>query len=284
MYIEYENIIPDENSSLRILHLTSPAEQFVWQYHYHPEIELVCIFSGSGVRHVGNHISRYENGDLLLIGPNVPHSGFGLNATNPHEEIVVHFKESLFSFFFESTIEAHECKNMMERAKMGISFSGKTFENISKQMRLFVDSEPEVKLINLIKILIELSKSKDFECLNKDITLPSQMYQAQDRLKVIMNHIESYFGDPIEINDLATKVNMSIPAFSAFFKRYTNMTFTDFLNNFRIQKACSFLYNGKNVSEACYSSGYNSVSYFSRIFKKHIGITPKEYKDKIRPT
>ena len=78
MNVECEIILPDEGSSFRLLHTKTKAEQFPWQYHYHPEYEIVCVLQGGGTRHVGNHFSNYEKGDLVFIGPNLPHAGFGL--------------------------------------------------------------------------------------------------------------------------------------------------------------------------------------------------------------
>lgn len=72
MKVSFERIIPSEKSSFRTLHNNSPISEFKWEYHYHPEIELVCVISGSGTRHVGYHKSNYRNGDLVLIGSNIP--------------------------------------------------------------------------------------------------------------------------------------------------------------------------------------------------------------------
>src|SRR6202044_1681422 len=80
MKIEFEMIQPDEGSSFRLLHTNTEAEHFTWQYHYHPEYEIACVLRGSGTRHVGNHFSSYENGDLVFLGPNMPHAGLGLNS------------------------------------------------------------------------------------------------------------------------------------------------------------------------------------------------------------
>ena len=92
MKTEFEKIIPDNGSSFTLLHVNVPVNSVPWHYHYHPEIELVCVLKGSGKRHVGNHLSYFDSGDLVLIGPNLPHSGFGNGALGLHEEIVVQFK------------------------------------------------------------------------------------------------------------------------------------------------------------------------------------------------
>src|SRR5436190_15945840 len=96
MKIEFELIQEDEGSSFRLLHEKIPAEEYSWQYHYHPEYELVCVLAGDGTRQVGNHASNYTNGDLVLMGPDLPHSGFGLNTRGMIEQVVVQFKKEVF--------------------------------------------------------------------------------------------------------------------------------------------------------------------------------------------
>jgi mannose-6-phosphate isomerase-like protein (cupin superfamily) len=113
-------VFPDEKSSFRTIHNNSPISEFKWEYHYHPEIELVCVVSGSGTRHVGYHKSNYTNGDLVLIGSNIPHSGFGLNSIDPHEEIVFSSRRNLQ--FPQQEVEARSIKNLLELSKYGIHF------------------------------------------------------------------------------------------------------------------------------------------------------------------
>ena len=122
MKVTFERVIPDEKSSFRTIHNTAPISEFKWEYHYHPEIELVCVISGSGTRHVGYHKSNYTHGDLVLIGSNIPHSGFGLNSIDPHEEIVLQFREDILQFP-EQESEARSIKSLLELSKFGILYN-----------------------------------------------------------------------------------------------------------------------------------------------------------------
>src|ERR1700733_13170230 len=111
MKIEFEIIHADEGSSFRIMHNKTNAEEYPWLYHYHPEYELVCVLYGNGTRHVGNHFSNYEHGDVVFMGPNLPHAGFGLDAHGPHEEIIIQIKEQ---FFKQSVIPMPEMSAIAE--------------------------------------------------------------------------------------------------------------------------------------------------------------------------
>ncbi len=90
----------------------------------------MCHF-GTGTRHVGYHKSNYTHGDLVLIGSNIPHSGFGLNSIDPHEEIVLQFKEEILQFP-QQEVEARSIKNLLELSKYGIHFHHKVKKPASK--------------------------------------------------------------------------------------------------------------------------------------------------------
>ena len=99
-----------------------------------------------------------------------------------------------------------------------------------------------------------------------------------DRLQKVFTFVENNYYKEISMDEIAKKANLTLPAFCNFFKKTTHITFTEFVNRFRINKACQMIAQGQNVSESCYNSGFNSISYFSRIFKKYTGKTPSEYK------
>src|SRR6218665_805361 len=100
MKVEYEKISPDTGSSFRLIHWKSENDRFFW--HYHPEYEIVFVRKGSGKLHIGQHLTNYEEGELVFIGPNLPHTGFGYGVIGEHEEIVVQLREDFLgeSFLF----------------------------------------------------------------------------------------------------------------------------------------------------------------------------------------
>src|SRR3982750_3885240 len=135
MKIDLELILPDEGSSFRLLHTKTTAEKFPWQYHYHPEYEIVCVLQGDGTRHVGNHFSSYRNGDLVLMGPNLPHAGFGLNAHGMHEEIVIQIKEEVLQESIMNRPEMNAISALLQKAKYGLHFYGNTKESVTKKFK-----------------------------------------------------------------------------------------------------------------------------------------------------
>ncbi|WP_313099425.1 AraC family transcriptional regulator [Epilithonimonas sp.] len=280
MRVSYENVKPDENSSFRTLHMNFPVKEFRWEYHYHPELELVCVVSGSGTRHVGYHKSSFRDGDLVLIGSNIPHSGFGLNSSDPHEEIVIQFREEIIQFS-KDIVELTNLRKMLSVAKFGVLFSSSTKKRILPKLQEILKTENNKRYLLLFKLLVELSDEKDYVLLNKEVMPHTIISKNRERLQSIFTFVEKNYQKEIDINEIAAIVNLTLPSFCNFFKKTMKITFTDFLNQYRIEKACHHILQGKSVSESCYSTGYNNISYFNRAFKKYVGKTPTEFNNEM---
>ena len=276
MKVSFERIVPSEKSSFRTLHNNSPISEFKWEYHYHPEIELVCVISGSGTRHVGYHKSNYTNGDLVLIGSNIPHSGFGLNSVDPHEEIVLQFREEILHFP-QQEVETRAVKDLLERSKYGILYSTATKKLLMPKLKKLLESEGYKRYLLLLEILFELSLCEEYELLNKEIMPYTIISKNKTRLENIFTYVEHHYDKEINIEDVAKLANFTLPAFCNFFKKATQITFTEFVNRYRINKACLLITQDKTISECSYSCGFNNVTYFNRMFKKYTNKTPSEF-------
>jgi len=278
MKLEYEMIRPDEGSSFRLLHEKVIAEQYSWQYHFHPEYEIVCVLRGSGSRHVGNNFSRYEDGDLVFLGPNLPHAGFGLNAHGLHEEIVIQIKEEVFDQSIISRPEMFAIRDFLGKVKFGVCFTGKTKENITKRLKRLLKLPQFEKFIELIAVLQIMATSREYELLNPDMKISSAMTKNNIRLQNIFNYVENHFTEEMDIRKVASVANLSVPSFCNYFRKIMNTTYTEFLNQYRIQRACSLLHQEKTIYETCYECGFNNVAYFNKVFKMITKKTPSEFK------
>ncbi|MGE9311935.1 helix-turn-helix domain-containing protein [Niabella sp. CJ426] len=279
MKIEYEIVKPDKGSSFRLLHHKMVRESdFVWQFHYHPEYEIVFVPQGSGTRHVGNHLSTYHQGDLVLIGSNLPHSGFGLNSSGLHEEIVLQVKPELIPLHFT---EMDLVGSLLERARYGISFSGVTREQVGELMATMVGQPPFKRMILLLEILEKLAGSEEYTILNSSIVSPALLSKHKARLQKVFSYVEKEYAGEVQVQKAAALVGLSVPSFCNFFKKTTQITFSDFVNQYRIQKSCMLLHQDKSISEVCFECGFNNVTYFNRLFKQVMNETPSAFKKKI---
>lgn len=253
-------------------------------WHYHPEIELVFIENGSGKRHIGNHLSYFNDGDLVLIGPNLPHSGFANRLTGDKSEIVVQFKEDFLGDSFFSKIELREIKGLLERARSGISFYGRTKDEVGILLKDF--NWVKIKfdqLVQLLKILQILALSSEYTLLNANDGLSLVLNpQDNDRMDLIYDFVRGHFEEKIYLEEIAETVAMSVPAFSRYFKKMANKTFSVFLMEFRIVHASKLLAEDQmSIAEVCFSSGFNNFSHFTKSFKRITGKSPSAYKKEI---
>mgnify|MGYP000200036647 CR=1 FL=1 len=256
-----------------------PNNKAVW--HYHPEIELVYVEKGSGKRHIGNHLSYFNDGDLILIGPNLPHVGFMDRLTGDESEIVVQFRMDFLGEDFFNTVELHEIKSLLELSKSGISFYGKTKNEVGILLKDF--NWVKIKfdqLLQLLRILQNLASSQEYKVLNANDGLSVIMNpQDNDKMDIIYDYVRGHFEDKIYLEDIAESVAMSIPSFSRYFKKMTGKTFSTFLMEYRVVHASKLLAEDQmSIAEICFSSGFNNFSHFTKSFKKITGHSPSAYK------
>lgn len=276
MKVNFEAIKNDPNSSFRIIHNHQSVSEVTWAYHYHPEIEIAYIRSERGIRHVGFNKSAFQHEDLVLIGPNLPHSGFGLYSTDPHEEFVIQFLPHILP-------EVHQVQEMkaivqlLEQSNYGIVFGSSTREKVAPSILKMYHTEGYEKYVLLLEVLGLMAESTDFELLNTKIMPHSIVSKNKKRLQTIFSLVEKEYHQDIDIKKVAAKVNLTLPAFCNFFKQATQMSFTEYLNRYRIDKACLFLLEDITVTECSFRCGFNHVPYFNKTFKKYIHQTPSEF-------
>ena len=280
MKTEFEIIQSDFGSSFRLLHHQVTADAFKWHYHYHPEYEIVCVFEGSGRRHVGNHLSNYEGGDLVLIGSNLPHGGFGYGAVGTHEEVVIQFTEDFLGEGFLSRPEMDNIRKLFNLSRQGVSFEKKVKEKLAEKFKNLLQIQPFERMIALLNILQFLANSTEYELLNGTDIRYNFSLKDQERLRKVYVFVEDNFTKDIDIQEVANICNLTVPAFCNYFKKNLNQTFTDFVNEYRINQACIMLLEGQGIVDICFRCGFNNISYFGRVFKQIKGTNPSEFRRK----
>jgi YesN/AraC family two-component response regulator len=247
--------------------------------HYHPEIEIVFVNGGAGKRQVGSHISYYTNGSLVLIGSNLPHCGFTDEKTGNKDEIVIHFKPDFLGEHFFEAPEMIKIQKLLQQAKAGIAFGGETKKRIGTKMELMENKSPLERLVTLLSILGELEASEDYTILNADgFSLETQV-QDNDRINVVFNYVKDHFREQISVDDVANLVSMTTPSFCRYFKKISNKTFTEFVNEYRLVHASKLLAEKPiSINEVCYESGFNNFSHFSKSFKSYTGKSASQYR------
>ena len=276
---QLKKIEPDFGSSLRYSRFTERNPDAKAYWHYHPEVELVFIKNGYGQRYVGNHISTFDKGDLILLGPNIPHFGYEFGLQDVNEEIVVQFKEDLVKKSAKFMTELEGIQSLISRSESGISFYGETKAFIGNELELMENKGPFDRLLDVFRILQVLSQSEEFKVLNATgVTL---VVQNQDDIRInqVYNYVSDNYKSEITLAQISTIANMTIPAFCRYFKKYTKKTFTQFVNEFRIRQAIRLFPEGnRSISEIAGEVGFNNFSHFNKQFKRVTGVPPSHYK------
>ena len=278
MRTEFETVRADEGSSFRLLHQVLQAEDYSWSYHYHPEYELVYVVGGHGRRHVGNHLSYYENGDLVFMGKNLPHSGFGYGAVGSHEEVVIQFTEDFLGERLLQTPEFIAIQALFFRSMQGIHFSQSVQQSIGKKLRRLRQLDPFNRLMELLQVLQTLASTQEYQLLNAAGQSYDFNQKDEVRLKKIYDYVTEHYQKPVNIREVANLVSLTVPSFCNYFKKNMRLTFTDFVNEYRINQASKLLLEGSSIADACYACGFNNISYFTRRFRDIKGKSPGQYR------
>jgi AraC-like DNA-binding protein len=273
--IQKEIVIPDPGQSFRLFR---PSLKNFFYWHYHPEYELVYVEATGGIRHVGQHISSFMDSDLIMIGPNVPHLNFDYGIKTEYRQIVLQLKENFLGGAFAETPEFSAINKLFERASLGLSFSGETKRIVSERLGLMQTHAPFDQLLSLLEIFQILATSKEVTQLNERDTSVKLFLDDRIRMGSVYKYIHANYDNNPDVNVVAASVHLSTAAFCRYFKRQTKMTFTDFVNQYRITQAKTLLLKDVSVSEACYEVGFESLSYFNKLFKRLTNENPSVFK------
>ncbi|TKK69386.1 helix-turn-helix transcriptional regulator [Ilyomonas limi] len=279
MKIQKEIVLPNPGQSFKLFK-PSLRNNFFW--HYHPEYELVYVEATTGIRHVGQHISSFMDSDLVLIGANIPHLNFDYGLQTEYRQIVVQLKENFMSDAFKETPELEAIKVMFDKAYLGLSFGGKTKHIVAEKLKYMQDLNHFQQLLCLLEIFQLLANADEVIELNEQDTSIKLFLNDKIRMGSVYKYIHAHYNQTPDVNKVAAGVHLGTAAFCRYFKKQTNMTFTDFVNQYRITQAKTLLLQDKTVSEVCYEVGFDSLSYFNKLFRKITGENPSQFKKKHR--
>ncbi|MCR5887489.1 AraC family transcriptional regulator [Hymenobacter sp. J193] len=278
MQLQYESIHPTTDSSFTLLHYTEVQNGgLLW--HYHPEYELVYVPRGTGRRHIGQHISRFEQGELALIGPNLPHLSFSYGQQGAFEEIVVQLRADFMGEAFWQRPELAAIQQLLSRSQQGLCFGPATRAALDPLLRQLLTEPPLARLLTLLRVLQLLAETTEVEPLHAGSGGLGPHGREQQRLSKVYQYLEENYRRPIGVDEVADVANLSVPAFCRYFKKMTRHTLTDFLQEYRVSQACRLLVNEDlTITQICYGSGFNNVSHFNKTFRRHTGQSPSEYR------
>ncbi|NYF92253.1 AraC family transcriptional regulator [Tunturiibacter empetritectus] len=267
----------------RVLYAFERSEtSFPFYWHYHPEFELTLILEGSGQRLVGDSIEEYGPGDLVLLGPNLPHTYRSGLVGGPNRAFVLQFRLELLGNIFFSLPEMRSLRRFLDRATQGFAFS---FANESKKALLHAQiltlptRSTSAQILVLLEILDTLASTATAHALSRTHVLPPVKAEDQKRINTICHFLCEHYDQEIDYARLTKKLHMSQASICRFFHRATGRTMTEYVNNYRISVAAHLLKEtDKSILEIAFEVGFGNYSHFNRQFQRRKGKTPRLFR------
>jgi AraC-like DNA-binding protein len=285
MKSELINVNHSGNKSVHIKHIDN--NRLISSFHFHDMCELVWIERSHGKRIVGDHIGNFEDDDLVLMGPNLPHIWQNDKSYEDRDDktvrsTVIYFSIDFFSLLTDDQDVLALAADLVSRASRGLVFDQETTNKIKNILRGIANNDGFENIIAVIEIIKILARSKDFKYLSS-ITFKNQ-YDEKDnnRINKVYQFLMKNFHNDIHLNEVAELCNMTPNSFCRFFKMRAQKSLTQFINEIRIGHACKLLQSGDySIADVCYASGFNNPTNFNKFFKTIKGMKPSEYRTKL---
>ncbi|MDP2336412.1 MAG: AraC family transcriptional regulator [Bacteroidota bacterium] len=251
-------------------------------WHYHPELEITVIIKGKGTLFVGDKILNYRENELFLIGPNLPHEWRSdIDKSNDYysQNIAVHFIKNFPGIDFEKIIEATPIRNLLKQSFMGIKVTEEsTMKFVKEKLFLLIETKGIERINILFSILNAIATSSNLELLSSHSFVNSIDEGQNHKIIQVYKYVISNFKNQIPIDQVAQQVHMTSTSFCRFFKKSTNKSFIQYINEIRVGYSCKLLIEENyTISEAAYESGFENISNFNKQFKKIKKLTPTEF-------
>ncbi len=278
-----EKITPNFGSSLLVKKHVEFLKTNTPFWHFHPEIELVYVNKGRGKRHIGNHISYFNNSQLVLIGSNLPHVGYIDRLTTNGSETLIQFKPDFLGEHFFKIPEMLPIEGLFERAKKGVRFNIDIKQRIGAKIEQLVEIDGAERIIAFLDILKDLANTDDYTLLNANGFAFETIPQDSNKIEIIYKHINEHFQEHISLDEIAELVSMTVPAFCRYFKKSTGQTFTKLVNEYRVVHATKLLAESTmSIADISFECGFNNFSHFNKLFNKITGKSASKYRSEMK--
>jgi AraC-like DNA-binding protein len=254
-----------------------------FEWHYNTEYELTLTLNSRGQRFIGDNISFYEDGDLVLIGPKVPHTWHSSGDIDParsHQAIVLWFTEKFIKGIIEPHVELRPVQTLLDASARAVTFSRRTRLRAREIICSMLHQAPATRLVSLLQVLLLLADDSRASCLTSDAggnaALPAA---SEERIGRVISHLHAHYRDEIAIPKLMRIAALSRSSLHRLFRQQTSMTIGEYVTQLRVGNACALLMNSeKAISLISDEVGYRSLANFNRHFRAEKGTTPREFR------
>lgn len=256
-----------------------------FQWHHHPEFELTLTLNSRGERFIGDHIGSYDDGDLVLIGPNLPHTWSSrdkLDSSLPHVALVMWFHPDWAAPLGGVFSELQPVAQLLVRAKAGLKFSAGIAAGARPLIEALFRRPPAERLISLIAVLSYLTRDGAAEPLSSTLAI-APVAGDRSRLDRVLDHIHTHYDESLSVSGLADIAALSPSGLQRLIRRHTGTTISLYVMRLRIGQACALLSGTERpIAHIAADVGYESLANFNRQFKALKAMTPRDYRGRFK--
>ena len=282
MKIKLETVRSSADSSFAIRE--KRTRSFKGTYHFHPEIELTEIVQGSGARLVGDDISPFAPGDLVLIGANLPHRYVTDEAANAMSHArVIQFSPDFLGQVFWDSVEMNRVRRLFADASRGLEFSSSAAKSSHAIISRLFEASGLPKLICLLELLDFLSDNQKPRPIASAGYVCSADRTEASKISKALDYVQQHMRDPITLEEITELLDVSPATCNRLFRKSLGKTFKDFLIDIRISHSCRLLVETADpIIHVAEASGFRNLSNFNRLFKARKNESPSAYRKRAK--
>ena len=259
-------------------------DRIPFEWHHHPEYELTLTLNSKGQRFIGDHVGEYGDGDLVLVGPNLPHTWSSrekIDEGAPHIALVFWFRQEWINEFIGAAVEFAPIRRLFANAISGLAFEPEVGRSLADRFRKAFTLEPGERLMTALGILLDLAEQRRVGHLASAV--PPVTAESRSRIDRVLQYLHQEYSRPIRMRDLADLAALSESGLHRMFAKHTSATVSAYLARLRIGDACAKLSGtDQPIAQIAADVGYENLSNFNRQFRSIRGITPREYRMSFR--
>ncbi|MCJ7936239.1 MAG: AraC family transcriptional regulator [Chryseobacterium sp.] len=279
----------DTNKSIRIQEDMMP--NFYPHFHRHTETQIMWIIKGHGTLAIEQNLFNFESGDIFYLGANQSHVFKGDFNTN--EKHTVHSVSIFFDPYKKISAifdlpEFEELKNFIANSEVGFQVASELKAEVGNHINALKKLAGIDQMVSFIRILNQLMQNRHLHIpLSAEKKLPNHISDNDKRIIDAQHYIKKNFAqNKLTLDAIAKEACMTPQAFCRSFKKRTGITYIEYLNDLRVQRACKLLTSSNmyNISSVAFNSGFNSLTNFNRVFRLMMKDSPKGYLKRYKET
>ncbi len=257
-------------------------EGIPFEWHHHPEYELTLTLNSQGQRFVGDHVGEYGDGDLVLVGANLPHTWASRtrpDPARPHVALVMWFRHEWAQALGEGFAELRPIAGLLARAEAGLAFSPQAAARARPMIETLFEAELAERFLALVRVLLVLAGDDGAAPLAGTVAARDLDSADRERIDRVLLHIHRHYAAGIANEELAGIAALSPSGLHRLFRRHMRTSISDYVMRLRIGEACARLSSGDQpIGHVAEAVGYRALANFNRQFKALRGMTPRAYR------